>query len=243
MRRTLRTLGLVVVAGSLLLAAGLVSSSGASANGPTIGVGSLSSSVGSVGKVNLTVADIAAPGAGAWTIDLHFDPGVVSSVACTAEQGGSICNAQFEAGVVRVVGTNVYGLQGDAVLASIGLACKSAGESALEITTDVFVNATPGDPTDIVAKISNGTATCSAEPQPTATEPQPTATPPASNPKVPGDANCDGLVNSLDAALVLQFDAGLIHSLTCADADYNHDGVVNALDAALILQKDAGLIH
>jgi hypothetical protein len=243
MRPTLRKLGFVVAAGSLLLAAGLAFSSGASANGATVGVSSMNSSVGGVGKVNLTVADIGVPGAGAWTIDVHFDPLVVSGVACTAEQGGSICNAQFDAGAVRVVGTNVYGLQGNAVLASIGLACKSAGESALEIATDVFVDATPGDPTDIVAKISNGTATCSAEPPPTATEPKSTATPPASNPKVPGDANCDGLVNSLDAALVLQYDAGLIHSLTCADADYNHDGVVNSLDAALILQKDAGLIH
>jgi len=59
----------------------------------------------------------------------------------------------------------------------------------------------------------------------------------------PGDANCDGNVNSIDAALVLQYSAGLIDSLACQEAaDANHSGSVNAIDAALILQYVAGLI-
>jgi alpha-tubulin suppressor-like RCC1 family protein len=58
-----------------------------------------------------------------------------------------------------------------------------------------------------------------------------------------GDVNCDGFVNSIDAALVLQFSAGLIASLSCQGAaDVNQDGTVNAIDAALILQYGAGLI-
>lgn len=58
-----------------------------------------------------------------------------------------------------------------------------------------------------------------------------------------GDATCDGRVNSIDAALVLQFGAGLIESLPCqANADTNGDTFVNSIDAALILQYDAGLI-
>lgn len=62
-------------------------------------------------------------------------------------------------------------------------------------------------------------------------------------PLVVGDANCDGTVNSIDAALTLQFDAGLVSSLACEEnADVNEDGAVNSLDAALILQFDAGLI-
>ena len=58
-----------------------------------------------------------------------------------------------------------------------------------------------------------------------------------------GDVNCSRSVNSIDAALVLQLDAGLIGSLACqGDADVNQDDLVNAIDAALILQFDAGLI-
>jgi len=59
-----------------------------------------------------------------------------------------------------------------------------------------------------------------------------------------GDANCDGTTNSIDAALVLQYSAGLVSSLPCqANADVGGPGSgVNAIDAALILQFVAGLI-
>ncbi len=61
----------------------------------------------------------------------------------------------------------------------------------------------------------------------------------------PGDADCNGAVTSVDAALVLQFDAGLVDILTFTCllvADVNEDGAVNALDATLILQFVAGLL-
>ncbi len=59
----------------------------------------------------------------------------------------------------------------------------------------------------------------------------------------PGDVNKDGVVNSVDAAIILQYVAGLISNLNHPDnADANQDGVVNAVDAALILQYEAGLI-
>ncbi len=62
-------------------------------------------------------------------------------------------------------------------------------------------------------------------------------------PKLTGDANCDGLVSSIDAALVLQFIAGLLDALACEDtADANGDGNLNSIDAALILQYGAGLL-
>lgn len=58
-----------------------------------------------------------------------------------------------------------------------------------------------------------------------------------------GDVNGDDVPNSIDAALVLQFGAGLLGSLRCADgADVNGDGNITSIDAALILQHSAGLL-
>ena len=58
-----------------------------------------------------------------------------------------------------------------------------------------------------------------------------------------GDVNGDGEVTVVDAALVLQYEAGLIDSLPCLDAaDVNGDGTVDVEDAGLILQFVAGVI-
>lgn len=60
---------------------------------------------------------------------------------------------------------------------------------------------------------------------------------------LPGDVDCNGTVTAIDAALVLQFDAGLIDTSPCiGSSDVNGDGATNALDASLILQFVAGLI-
>jgi hypothetical protein len=101
------------------------------------------------------------------------------------------------------------------------------------------------------------TLECAAA-QPTATSTPPaqatntptrTNTPPAqttSTPTpqgLPGDANCDHSVNSIDAAVVLQYVAGLVGTLPCVGlADANHNGSVNSIDSAVILQFVAGLI-
>ena len=59
----------------------------------------------------------------------------------------------------------------------------------------------------------------------------------------PGDSNCDGSVNAIDAALVLQYSAGLLFLLDCGlNAVVNGDDAVNSVDAALILQFSAGLL-
>lgn len=58
-----------------------------------------------------------------------------------------------------------------------------------------------------------------------------------------GDSDCDRTVTAVDAALILQRDAGLKQSLPCPQAaDVNGDGAANALDVSLILQYVAGLI-
>ena len=58
-----------------------------------------------------------------------------------------------------------------------------------------------------------------------------------------GDANCNDNVDSIDATVVLQFVAGLLAGLPCADAaDTNGDGDITSVDATLILQFTAGLL-
>lgn len=60
-----------------------------------------------------------------------------------------------------------------------------------------------------------------------------------------GDVNGDGEINALDAAVILQADAGLItlDEAQIEAADVNNDGALDSLDAAVILQLDAGLIE
>ncbi len=91
---------------------------------------------------------------------------------------------------------------------------------------------------------------------PTATfrlTPKPTFTPTSTRVPPPalrlGDVNCDSSANSIDAALILQFVAGLYRGggpqATCPFylvADVNHDGRIDAIDAAIILQYVAGLL-
>ncbi len=86
-------------------------------------------------------------------------------------------------------------------------------------------------------------------PTPTDTPGGPTNTsvPPTSTPVPPtgqsGDVNCDDDVSSIDAALVLQFIAGLLPSLDCPDAaDVNESGDISSIDAAIILQFTAGFL-
>jgi hypothetical protein len=60
---------------------------------------------------------------------------------------------------------------------------------------------------------------------------------------VRGDVNCDQTVNEIDAALVLQYEAGLLAGLPCfGNGDVSRDGMVNSIDALLILQLNVGLI-
>lgn len=237
-----RAVGLVAVGLALAGLAGLGFSRTA-AQGPSVSIDSLNGQVGVLSKVELRANDVAAPGIGAWTIDVHYDPAKVTIVACSAAQNG-LCNAHYNDTTVRVTGTNIYGLVGTNDLASIGLVCKGAGSGSLELALNVFADATIGGPQTINATTLDGAVSCTSGAPPTATQgPEVTATPPPGDHKVAGDANCDGAVNSIDAEIILQYTAHLLGSVPCpSNADANHDGAVNAIDAEIVLQRAAGLI-
>ena len=99
---------------------------------------------------------------------------------------------------------------------------------------------TPGPPTATPTATSTRTAT----PTRTPTPPPPTATrTPTRTPTVSmllGDVNCDGEVTSVDATLVLQYDAGLTALACPQNGDMNRDGEIDSIDAAIILTIVAG---
>lgn len=221
----------------------------------TVRIDSAQAAVGQKADITLSARDVGAPGVGSWTIDVSYDAGTVSVIGCQAMQGG-ICNEAFAENAVRVAGVSITGLAGDSDLASISFRCNQAGVGLLGLSIDVFSDASIGEPQPIDSTILTGSLVCSEEPPPTPTPGAPTATPlaptptevpadpPASEPeKMPGDADCDEDIDSIDAAHVLQFEAGLLAEIACSEnADANHDGRVGPIDAAIILQTSAGLL-
>jgi hypothetical protein len=58
-----------------------------------------------------------------------------------------------------------------------------------------------------------------------------------------GDANGDGVVNSLDSLWILWLAAGIVDAVEHPEAaDLDENGEINAIDAALVLQVDAGFL-
>ncbi len=113
--------------------------------------------------------------------------------------------------------------------------CHAQGNGS-QAYVDTAVLTIPPPATDLQIVLECG----AVGPSPTPGGPTPTPTPPAG---LTGDANCSGDVNSIDAAVILQYVAGLVQSLGCLPlADVNHAGGVNSIDATLVLQYVAGLI-
>ncbi|MBI4091899.1 MAG: hypothetical protein HY427_01695 [Candidatus Levybacteria bacterium] len=116
-------------------------------------------------------------------------------------------------------------------------------------TTDTFASVTvPPSPGTFKFGIRSTGTPSTPTPKPTSFLPTPTPTR-APTPTVPpsslcGDVNGDGKINSVDSALILQKEAGLI-TFTPAQliaGDVNGDGRVNSVDSSLVLQYEAGLI-
>jgi hypothetical protein len=202
-----------------------------SAQAPNVSISSLKATSGDQGKVVLSANDISAPGLSSWSIDIEYNAKLVSIKSCESIQHG-YCNPDFKDGTIRVVGSNVEGLAGDFDLASITFTCNEVGDGELGLKLNVFADATIGHPNPIDASVTGGKIECNKEPTPTPT------------PKVnPGDVDCDGEVNPIDATLILQHVAGLLGELPCPqNADLNEDGQITAKDAEIILQMSAGLI-
>ncbi len=102
---------------------------------------------------------------------------------------------------------------------------------------------TQGTPAPTTATATPAATTTVPPPITPSITPTPTQTPtPTAVSARCGDVDGSGSVNSIDAALVLQYTAGLIQTLAYPEgADVDNSGMVNSIDAALILQNTAGL--
>lgn len=116
----------------------------------------------------------------------------------------------------------------------------TATNTAVVVNTPTSTATPTTGPTDTPVPTATATPTRTSTATPTRTA---TRTAPPTPRKPVGDVNDDGHVNSVDAALILQYNAGLARTLpNLGSADVNHNGSVNSIDGALVLQYVAGLL-
>jgi hypothetical protein len=207
------------------LAAAAFAASNVLAATPTVSTESVQLGVGQSGQSRLRALNVDPPGVGAWTVDVTYNPAIITIVDCEPYRGG-LCNASYRDDKIRTNGVEVLGVSGNITLATIEVSCKAVGTSPLSVSISVFADTTAGNPQPIETNVGHGQVVCSEEP-----------------PESKGDVDCDGDVDSIDAALVLQYDARLTATLPCLwNADVNHDGDINSIDGTIILQIAAGLV-
>jgi hypothetical protein len=161
----IKRLGLgVAVLGALLALAGFVAGSVFAISG-SISISDGSAEPGGSGTVELRSDVGDDPFLGAWTIDISYDPAVVTPTDCDAEEGG-VCNPAFTEDSIRVTGASANGVEGDTLLATIELECADdEATTDLTLAVDVFADATIGDPQDIEpTTVVDGSFACEVAP-------------------------------------------------------------------------------
>ncbi len=108
------------------------------------------------------------------------------------------------------------------------------GDGAFQDNTAITEVALPSTITVIgVAAFKNCTSLSSLTSYEAAEEP-PVLT------RIAGDADDDGMVNIMDALLILQYDVGWDVTINVGNSDVDASGSVDIMDALLILQYDVG---
>jgi len=154
-----RRLGLLLIAAAVAGACALVASAVWAAS-PSVSIGSGSALPGGQVSLDLDSNDVGPPGLGAWSIDISYDPSVVSPVSCATEHG-AVCNTHFNNDTIRVAGATAIGIEGDTKLATLTFQCADdEGKSAIIVSLPDFADATLGGPVQISADIDNGEINC-----------------------------------------------------------------------------------
>lgn len=162
-----------------------------------------------------------------------------SSVSAELSAAGGVCGA---------VGATGYGAQAKAercvafgTVSAAALTGGICGKSEAAKDAAVSVSACVSAGTLLGGSISlfsagTGVSFCTAAVNGNAVYPD-DVTPPV---YIDGDANGDGMANSLDAALLLKFAVGIAipGAAAIAACDLNGDGTLNSMDAAILLRRN-----
>jgi hypothetical protein len=125
----------------------------------TLQMESATTVVGETVEVRVIASVPEAPGLGAWTIDIAFDPAILTVDSC-ARGSGSICNPEFASGLARITGANPDGVVGTFDLDTFGFQCIAGGTSYVTLTLITFADATVGNPQAIDTVVHNGNIDC-----------------------------------------------------------------------------------
>ena len=175
--------------------------------------------------------NVAVPGLGAATIEVHYDPVVVEVQTCTSNPANDfdVVLCHDDGSTVRLTAVAAPGAPGDSLLAEITFHAVGWHGDHTMLEVDVITFADPtGDPIDVAEH--DGEITIGA---------------------ADGDVSCDGKTNAVDALFILQREVGLrpndsdtcpppsdgLHLPAC---DVSGDSDCSSVDAMLILQREVG---
>jgi len=157
----MRRLLVVVLCGAMLVAAAMLMGRGASAQGPLVGATDANADPGGTGTAELYSHDFSDPGLGAWTIDIVYDPSVITITDCNPVEGSGVCNPAYEDDKIRVAGAVAFGLDGDSTLTRIEFECSGeGGTSPLDVQPHDVSDATIGGPVLLDVEVSDGVVSC-----------------------------------------------------------------------------------
>jgi hypothetical protein len=175
-----------------------------------------------------------APGIGALTLDVSYDPAVISVAGChedpTSQFNTALCNANYAPNTIRLTYLSMAGVSGEHLLASLAFTATGSAGDSTPITLTVQTATNPGGQNLTSVGAENGEVTLAVR---------------------PGDVNCDQKVNTTDALFILQYDIGLRNpGVTCPPqagtlylpaCDVNNDTQCNSVDALMIMQCEVGI--
>jgi hypothetical protein len=126
-------------------------------SGVPVHVGSASADVGEDGEVEVQVLGVEEPGLGAFTFEIHYDPGIVTVSACTTHPDVvSFCNPDAGENAIRLTGAVAEGLTGDLTLGTLTFRCQAEGTSELDIVVEVLADGTIGNPREMGRVVTAG---------------------------------------------------------------------------------------
>lgn len=156
--RTLQLLAAGLVATGLGLA--LVAS--ALADQPSLSITDGSADLGAQTTVSVNAGGVGEPGLGAWSVDIVYDPSILTPVSCTngADQI-AVCNPLFTDDSARISGASAAGITGSFALGTLTFECRDrGGTSPLTIRPRDFMDATPLHLRPIDAVLDHGNISC-----------------------------------------------------------------------------------